>query len=95
MLKFKGVVYPVSVYKFTLADEIADRLDKVRHRMGDINGNEAISLCINIAYNIMRERERQIELESKSKDFTEHSEKEMTQQIESETPSIRGESDGS
>lgn len=52
MMKFKGVVYPVSVYKFTIADEIADRLDYIRVRMGNINGNEVIALCINTTYKL-------------------------------------------
>lgn len=61
MMKHKGVEYPVSPFKFCLADEIVRRLLTIKEVLGLKDNIEAFSLSINIAYNTLIAAEKVLE----------------------------------
>jgi hypothetical protein len=61
MIKKNGKDYPVSFFKLVLADEVADRVDYIRDRLGLKNNIEAFSQAINNTYNHIKIMEKAIE----------------------------------
>jgi hypothetical protein len=61
MIKKNGKEYPVSFFKLVLADEVADRVDYIRDRLGLKNNIEAFTQAINNTYNYIKTMEKAIE----------------------------------